>query len=176
MSLSRITLAKGAFAMIQGHPLLGVGANNYSLSMPEYDPFDFGNQRRVVIVHDIYLLVAAETGLVGLAAFLWFLASLFVQAKRPIGQAPNDTVWLAGVGAFSALAALTVHGIADYDVITNITVFRLFWLFAAIVAALSANLGHERVASDHPQLRENNMGRRFHRNFAQVGSRGSWDA
>ena len=68
-ALSRITMAKGAIAMIQDHPLLGVGANNYSLSMPEYDPFDFARERQIVIVHDIYLLVAAETGLIGLAAF-----------------------------------------------------------------------------------------------------------
>ncbi len=174
-ALSRITLAKGAMAMIQDYPMLGVGANNYALLMPKYDPFDYAIQRRIVIVHDIYLLIAAETGLVGLAAFLWFLASLFVQARRLISRAPNDTVWLAGVGAFSAFAALTVHGIADYDVLANITVFRLPWLFAAIVAGLSANLGQERVASDHSQLHENDTGRRFHDDLSQVGSRGSWD-
>jgi len=173
-ALSRITMAKGATAMIQDYPLLGVGANNYSLLMPEYDPFDFASQRRIVIVHNIYLLIAAETGLVGLAAFLWFLASLFAQARRLISRAPNDTVWLAGVGAFSAFAALAIHGIADYDVLANLTVFRLLWLFAAIVAGLSANLRRERVAGDYSKLCENDTGRRFHRDLSQVGSRGSW--
>jgi putative inorganic carbon (HCO3(-)) transporter len=171
-ALSRITMAKGAIAMIQDYPMLGVGANNYPLLMPAYDPFDYARERQIVIVHDIYLLIAAETGLIGLAAFLWFLASLYIQTRRLIILAPNDTVWLAGVGAFSALTALTVHGIADYDVIANLTVFRLLWLFAAIVAGLSANRGQERVASDHSQLCESDTWHNIRR-CSQVGSRGS---
>ena len=154
-ALGRIPLAQGAIAMIQDYPILGVGLNNYSLLMPKYDPIDFAKQGKIVIVHNIFLLIAAETGLVGLAAFLWFLASLFVQAKRLNSQAPNDIVWLAGVGAFAGFAALTVHGMVDYDLLANVTVFRVLWLFAAIVAGLSAYAGRERDASNHSLLYEN---------------------
>lgn len=136
-AFDRITLAQGAIAMIQDEPILGVGANNYSLLMPEYDPYDFAFQHRIVIVHNIYLLVASETGLIGLAAFLWFLAILIIQAKRLATNAPSDVIWLAGVGSLSAFAALTVQGMGDYDLLGNATVFRLLWLFAAIIASLS---------------------------------------
>jgi O-antigen ligase len=141
---SRVTMAQGAIAMIQDYPILGVGANNYSLYMPKYDPFDFKRENQIVIVHNVYLLTAAETGLVGLAVFLWFLVSLFIQSIRVASRATDDIVWLAGVGVFSAFAALSVHGIVEYDMLANVIVFRLFWLFAAIVAGLSENLKRER--------------------------------
>ncbi len=141
---SRVTMAQGAIAMIQDYPILGVGANNYSLYMPKYDPFDFKRENQIVIVHNVYLLTAAETGLVGLAVFLWFLVSLFIQSIRVTSRATDDIVWLAGVGVFSAFVALSVHGIVEYDMLANVIVFRSFWLFAAIVAVLSENLKRER--------------------------------
>lgn len=161
-AFSRITMAEGAITMIQDYPITGVGANNYSLLMPKYDPFDFKRENQIVIVHNVYLLTAAETGLVGLATFLWFLISLFIQAVQIIRRTPNDVVWLAGVGAFSALAALVVHGIVEYDMLANVNVFGLFWLFAAIIASLGTYLKHGQVANDS-----------LHSDFSHVMSRGT---
>lgn len=153
-ALSRITMGQGAIAMIKDYPVLGVGLNNYSFLMPEYDPVDYLSERRRVIVHNIYLLIAAETGLVGSAAFLWFVASLCIQAWRLASQALNNVVWMAGAGALSAYAALIVHGTVDYDMLANVTIFRLLWLFAAIIASLSEMTWREREESSHPQLQE----------------------
>jgi len=144
---SRVTLAQGAIAIIQDYPLLGVGLNNYALLMPNYDPVSLADYGRPVFVHNIFLLIAAETGLVGFTAFMWLLASLFVQARRLASRAPNDTLWVAGVGIFSAYTALALHGMVDYAMLANMRIFRLFWLFAAIVAGLSTNAGHDRVGS-----------------------------
>lgn len=151
-AFSRITMAEGAIAMIRDYPITGVGANNYSLLMPEYDPFDFKRENQIVIVHNVYLLTAAETGLIGLAAFLWFLISLLVQAVRNIGRAPNKVAWLAGVGAFSGLIALFVHGIVEYDMLANVNVFGLFWLFAAIIASLGIYHKRGQAANDDYQF------------------------
>jgi len=171
-AMSRVTMARGAIAMIRDHPMLGVGSNNYTLLMPEYDPLDYAREGRLVIVHNIFLLIAAETGLVGLAAFLWFLASLFIQAWRLAMKAPNDITWLGAVGALAGLAALAVHGMADYDVLANITVFRLIWLFAAIIAGMSTSLNHERVALSQLKQSEDGLWSQPHRGSSQVDSRG----
>ncbi len=144
---SRVTQAQGAIAIIQNYPLLGVGLNNYALLMPKYDPVSLANSGRPMFVHNMFLLIAAETGLVGFAAFVWLLASLFVQARRLASRAPNDTLWVAGVGVFSAYTALTLHGMVDYAMLSNMPLFRLFWLFAGVVAGLSTNAGHDRVGS-----------------------------
>jgi hypothetical protein len=141
----RVTLGEGAIAIIQDYPLLGVGLNNYALLMPKYDPVSLANIGSPTFVHNVYLLIAAETGLVGFAAFVWLLASMFVQARRLASQAPNDTLWVAGVGVFSAYTALTLHGMVDYAMLSNMPLFRLFWLFAGVVAGLNTNAGLDRV-------------------------------
>lgn len=147
-ALIRGTLNEGAIAMIKDHPFFGVGLNNYALFMPEYDPIDYLGERRPVIVHNVFLLIVAETGLVGAVAFLWFMARLFIQAWRLASRAPNDIVWLAGVVAFSAFTALTVHGMVDYGLLASLPIFRLLWLFAAIVTGLSekARVGRDAIS------------------------------
>lgn len=146
-ALSRISLAQGALAMLSDYPVVGVGLNNYSILMPKYDPFDFARENQIVIVHNVYLLVAAETGIVGLACFIWLLIALFIKARQIIRKAPNDITWLAGVGAFTAFTALAVHSITDYDVLANITVFRLLWLFSAVTASAYVRKAYAAVPS-----------------------------
>ena len=152
-ALSRISLAKGAFAMLSDYPVTGVGLNNYSLFMPKYDAFDFARENQIVIVHNVYLLVAAETGIIGVACFLWLFATLFFKTLQIIRKSQNDVIWLVGVGAFSAFTALAVHSLADYDMIANVTIFRLFWLFAAVVAGLSPSLQTARNAQPSIKVR-----------------------
>lgn len=132
----RITLDQTALAMISDHPLVGVGLNNYTLASPQYD-VGVRDGQSPPVVHNAFLLIAAETGLVGLTAFLAFLAILLVQALRIVDLATNDTVWVAGVGIFSAFVALTVHSMADYALLGSLQVFTQFWLLAGLSAALS---------------------------------------
>lgn len=71
----RLQLIKLAILMIKQNPLAGVGLNNFISQLP----FSTGWRRLLQPVHNIFLLVAAETGLVGLMIFLWFL---FLTTKR----------------------------------------------------------------------------------------------
>jgi O-antigen ligase len=68
---TRLRMMRMAIEIIKDHPWLGVGANNYAIMIPQYDTPDFAGWLHVV--HNKYLLVWAETGLVGLMAFLLFL-------------------------------------------------------------------------------------------------------
>jgi putative inorganic carbon (HCO3(-)) transporter len=140
---SRVDLARGAWAMIQDHPLSGVGLNNYTLLMPQYDWTSLQSWGRPAVVHNVYLLVTAETGLVGLIAFLWFLVSSWVQAWLLVKRAPNDALWMMGVGILSACTALAVHNMVDYLLIFSWHIARQFWLLVGIAAGLSHNLGRE---------------------------------
>lgn len=69
----RVQLIKAASLMIQTAPLQGVGLNNFIVRLPEFWPIT-GFTYWLQPVHNIYLLVAAETGIVGLVIFGWFLA------------------------------------------------------------------------------------------------------
>ena len=65
-----------ALQMLKDHPLLGVGLNNFTVRMSEYGEVS-GWARFLQPVHNVYLLIAAETGILGLILFLCLLFSVF---------------------------------------------------------------------------------------------------
>lgn len=91
---SRLELNDLAFAMIADHPIAGVGINNFEQVQPDYDQYGviFADNP----VHDIYLLIAAETGMIGLAGFAASVLVLWAVALNVMRQEPG---LLAGVGA-----------------------------------------------------------------------------
>jgi putative inorganic carbon (HCO3(-)) transporter len=81
---SRVPLMRLALRIIDDHPALGIGANNYVLEMQRYvtpDFSDYGGEW-LYLVHNHYLLVWAETGISGLIAFLWFLLATLLTGCR----------------------------------------------------------------------------------------------
>ena len=79
----RIELSKAAFRMVRSSPVFGVGLGNF---IPKLS--DFSRSREAIYwlqpVHNIFFLVAAETGLVGLGIFLWFLVFTFKRLLKPL--------------------------------------------------------------------------------------------
>ncbi|MBI4079184.1 MAG: O-antigen ligase family protein [Candidatus Levybacteria bacterium] len=70
----RISLSQNALAMIRDHPIFGVGLYNFIPTLPFYQhawsaPLFSSFQP----VHNIFLLVATETGVLGLIFFAWFI-------------------------------------------------------------------------------------------------------
>lgn len=80
-AISRVPLMKLAALIIEDHPLLGVGANNFPLAMESYVTRGFSGEF-VYSVHNMYLLVLAETGPGSLLAFVWFLVAMIRQGMR----------------------------------------------------------------------------------------------
>ena len=74
--LRRAELNWIALQMIKDKPLLGVGLNNFTVRMSEYGEVS-GWTRFLQPVHNVYFLLAAEIGLIGLGLFLYLLFSSF---------------------------------------------------------------------------------------------------
>jgi putative inorganic carbon (HCO3(-)) transporter len=129
---SRIPLMKLAFRIIEDNPVLGVGANNFSVVMDRYLTSDF-REGWLFTVHNKYLLVLSETGIVGLLAFLAFL----VNALRKGWQC-----WVHRDPLLSPLALGFTAGIAGHMLHMTVDVFRgrptqqLLWLVAGLLAAM----------------------------------------
>jgi O-antigen ligase len=66
--------------MFVTHPLTGVGIGNYPIAYPKYFITIFVNS--LGHAHNYYINTAAETGIIGLIAFLLFLLAVFVAGTR----------------------------------------------------------------------------------------------
>jgi len=81
----RATYLRDAKALIARHPLWGVGAGNYGLAVAR-DITPKQLSYRYQPVHNVFLLVLAEIGLIGLAAWLLLLGRLAWDSLRHLSK------------------------------------------------------------------------------------------
>ncbi len=86
----RIIYQKVAWEMHKDYPLLGIGFDHFQLVSPNYQPKDYA-PILYSKVHNVFLLILAETGVFGLSSFMFFLFSL-------IGISPQEKVLLKWLG------------------------------------------------------------------------------
>ena len=104
-------LAAGA-AMVRSHPLFGVGLGMVKPSYAQYAP---GSGRaRVPHLHNNVMQVAAERGLLGVAAYLAILAVFFTHGFASLKRAGPE-VAPAVAACLVAVAGLTVAGMFEYN-------------------------------------------------------------
>ncbi len=132
----RIFMWQAALRMILDRPLLGHGINTF---MANYLDYWVGGEQQPRYAHNCYLQMAAETGVVGLAAFLWLLWLVFARMARALraSRGSGDRVLLAGLAA--GLVAFAIQ--AGYD--TNFYAMRqvaMFWVLAGLAVGLSERL------------------------------------
>jgi O-Antigen ligase len=79
--IERTELLSTAFTMIRQHPLIGVGLYNFIPAMaPLQKPMPLGLYLQPV--HNIFVLVTAETGIIGFGLFIWSLVVTMVRIKK----------------------------------------------------------------------------------------------
>jgi hypothetical protein len=107
----RWQLMKAAGLMIKNAPLAGVGLNNFIVRLPDYWPVT-GFTYWLQPVHNLFLLIAAETGLVGLMIFFWFLFLTFRNLlKMP---APRDSFGMGNGQLEISLLVILLLGMVDH--------------------------------------------------------------
>lgn len=130
---SRMPLNELASVMIQDHPLLGVGANNFSVAMQPYLAHSFSGDF-LYAVHNAYLLICAETGVVGLIAFLWFLIAIVHKGLRS-RKLRDPSTTLPALGCAAAVVGFMVQ--MNFDPFRSAAPGLLLWLLAGLVTVLS---------------------------------------
>ncbi|MGI6208023.1 MAG: O-antigen ligase family protein [Anaerolineae bacterium] len=109
--VERLAHWQAAWYMFEEDPWLGVGAGNYEAVYPSFalprwsDPLGHA--------HNYYLNVLAETGLVGLGAYLALGAAAWVSLVRIWRGGPGATAKALVLAAAGCLAYLTVHSVVD---------------------------------------------------------------
>jgi len=81
----RATLITHTLTLIQQHPLTGVGLGSF---IPALAPLQSALSIGLYLqpVHNIFLLIVSETGLIGFALFLWLLIRTYAVAIKKIKQ------------------------------------------------------------------------------------------
>jgi O-antigen ligase len=123
--------------MIADHPLFGVGSNNYPLAAGSYGILNAEERKPFVHAHNDALTIAAEMGLVGLAAFGWVAlaaARAIIGAARRTAGAQRVEVIAAG-GIFVATA---LEGIVDTTLGANWVCGLLLALLGGVCAMAPA--------------------------------------
>jgi len=132
---SRIPLMQVAYSIIRAHPLLGVGINNYTEVMQDYDMTDIGvTSITVYQVHNIFLQIAAEMGIISLAVFIWLISMVYKERLRYI-KSSQGFMEAVSIGILGGITAFLIHGLVDAASLGN-HLFLILWFLAGLVVAI----------------------------------------
>jgi len=108
--VERLAHWQAALGMLNDRPLLGVGIGNYA---PVYGGYALpGWEDPLGHAHNYYLHVAAETGLLGLGAYLLLVLAFFWYGWRSLPRVSGHWQGVA-LGILGVLAAFAVHSVFD---------------------------------------------------------------
>ncbi len=117
--------------LLASHPLLGVGPNNFRWHYLSYEyRFMPGRYLEARDLHDMYLSVAVESGVVGLAIFLWLIGAVLAALARArrTGRDPEIRALAEGI-QFALILLLTASLFGAVQ--TNKVLWALFAMGAA---------------------------------------------
>ena len=148
---SRITAMRISIAAWREYPVLGWGPENYNIAFNKYiDPKviqEFSQRQWFDRAHNKLLDVLVMGGVVGLAAYLFFLGTLLWAFRRLKKQ--DGGIWIAFIG-IGGLIAYVVHNLFVFDV------YQSYLLLFLLVGYLASQ------ASDHgPYLNKISQDSRF---------------
>jgi O-antigen ligase len=145
----RMLLTAIALDMIRHQPLFGVGLNNFTHASRQYD---FTPAQVVSVwnspVHNLFLFIAGEIGVVGLVCFLAFLVRALT-ALTPAMRAPDPFIVSVGGGLFFGLLAFFIHAQVDYSIWTQ---NRPLWFFLGLAMCMW-RFGRSATAAESPEFR-----------------------
>jgi O-antigen ligase len=138
---SRLVLTDQAVTIIRDHPFIGVGYGGYNLAAHQHTPpsfalisEDYQKQLLELIVHNHYLLVAAELGIPAMCYFI-FLMLRFVRQAWPLSRWRDPGMFALGVGLSGALVSQMLF-LASDNYYVDIRIF-LLWITAGLLQALT---------------------------------------
>jgi len=135
--VERMAHWQAAWGMFNDRPWLGVGIGNYEPVYPAYAlP---GWTEPLGHAHNYYLNLAAEAGLIGLAAYLVLWGTVFWQAWKVIRATQGYWRGVA-VGILGALTHLSVHNVFD-----NLYVHNMYLHVAMLLGLLFVAVKREDV-------------------------------
>jgi len=134
-----------ALTLFVRSPIIGVGYGNFRdlYNLP-------GITSGVFDVHNLYLQLLSETGLLGFLSFACLIALVIRRCLRNLRRKDLDLRTVVNFAGLGAVVALLLHGFVDFLFIVSPQFTALFWLILALVVAADRWPG--RLAYSQPQM------------------------
>jgi O-antigen ligase len=160
--LSRFYSWRMAGEMLKAHPFLGVGYGCYKVRYWDYvDAFqqtprnavydyrlNYGHGVPPVNVHNEFLEVAAESGIFGFCAFIFFLSALFSHGWGRLACMVGEKGWNDPIsGVLAALSCILIDSMFNFPLHQPLSAF-LFWVLCAIVSGAPVCLWRATAGKD----------------------------
>lgn len=133
--VGRAAALRLGLAMVQDRPLLGVGKANFLVVQPEYQRLDPTFAERTLAPHNLYLELAAESGLLGLLTWLAFFGCALWLALR-LRRRTGD--WQRAPATLPAALVASLVGWAFASLFLHLAEFHLLVMLVALIVVLHA--------------------------------------
>lgn len=108
----RLGMISTGLAMVRDHPILGVGPGMVQPAYTEYRRN--GAPQRIPHLHNNIIQIAAERGLMGLAAYLAILGTFVIHIRHAL-KTSGENARPALVGCLLAVVGVTAAGLFEYN-------------------------------------------------------------
>ena len=146
----RIEMMKVGLEMIKEKPVLGFGLNTSVIHLPKYD------LKNVTIgypIHNHYLILASEVGVIGLGG--WLVFNFFILRSAILSMQTSSTLRLAVLsGIVAGYCGIALH--MGWDHFGDEVIQTMLWIFAGIVMAIE-RMPKETKTQRYPQKKTNRI-------------------
>lgn len=135
----RIAVYRNSINMLKAHPFIGLGANTYMKNYKKYK--EFPEYRNIVTLdymyaHNMFLQMAVEIGLIGLAVFFWLIYKLFAQCRAIYHNIKDEYLKIVSLSLLACLIAFLVNGLTESSLYYS-RIAGIFWYLAGFSLALN---------------------------------------
>lgn len=147
LNADRISIYRNTLNMIKHHPLIGVGINTFSTNYLKYKLPEPDNARTAdhMYAHNNFLQMAGETGLLGLAAFLWLLFRIFKKSASIYKGLTDEYLKVVSLSLIACFIAFLVNGLTETSLYYS-RVAMIFWYLVGLSLALGKFINADNTA------------------------------
>jgi hypothetical protein len=130
----RNVMWRNGWQIFKEHPVIGNGINTFFEKYKKIRTDQY-RDKKGSYAHNCYLQMAADIGIIGLCAFLSFVAVLIGRAFKALKTGHDPYYYALIAGLAMGIIAFLVHAFFDTN-LYSLNLASLFWLSAGILASV----------------------------------------